>query len=265
MDHAGGWHFPFGAPAPVVRQQALEGARAFVLGVHAGAVVAKWIDALGTLRSVAIAVASEPHLYWRGDDEAQVIAAVRPPAIAGRLHPPGFDLNGQVGRALDQHFLRPLGLTRATAWLCDLMPEYRLNDAQRETIQRSYAPLARKLGLPAATIPRLPAKFADAHRIEQIVEEFLASGAETLITLGDTVLREFARPLRISEHATVAGFGLRHFEYGASHPFTLRGRKFQLMPLVHPRQAASLGGHTPQLVSVHAIWARLRAGGSPPR
>jgi hypothetical protein len=53
-------HFPFGSPVVALRQSPLEDARAFVLGVYASAVHAKWLNPDGSMRVGALAVASEP-------------------------------------------------------------------------------------------------------------------------------------------------------------------------------------------------------------
>ena len=39
---------------------------------------------------------------------------------------------------LDEHILAPLGFSRKDAWLCDLLPETRLNDNQWNFIKKTY-------------------------------------------------------------------------------------------------------------------------------
>lgn len=60
------------------------------------------------------------------------------PPEAGRLRPAENRFNGPSGRSLDEHFLEPLGLTRAGAWLCDLVPYSCMNKDQTNAIGRHY-------------------------------------------------------------------------------------------------------------------------------
>jgi hypothetical protein len=62
--------FPFGQPITVVEQQDREPRRIFVLGVYASAVHAQWKDAAGRTVVRALAVASEPYIFWRGEGAA---------------------------------------------------------------------------------------------------------------------------------------------------------------------------------------------------
>lgn len=130
----------------------------------------------------------------------------------------------------------------------------RMNSRQAAAVRERYAPLAEKLGLPVASVPPVPNRFAGETRVEEILEEFLSSGAETLITLGDIPLKEFVAELRLSDRASIASFGIKLNEYGQRHTFSLRGRRFELLPLVHPRQAAGLGAHNLDLAIAHANW-----------
>lgn len=253
--------FPFGAPLLTLRQQPLNGTEVFVLGVYASAVHARWVNPDSSTRIAALAVASEPYIFWRGEEQEEIIRSIAIPAEAGRLVPPSSGMNGPSGVALDQLYLEPLGLSRRNAWLCDLLPESRMNRAQEQAIRGRYNPIAQALDLPAATVPRVPSRFATATRIEEIIQEFISSGADTLITLGDVPLKQFVAPLRLCEKTSVASFGIQPGAYGQRHAFSLRGRRFHLLPLVHPRQAARLGAHSPELAHTHAEWVRgLRAG-----
>ncbi len=253
--------FPFGSPLLTVEQQPLADAQIFVLGVYSSAVHARWLNPDGTNRITALAVASEPTIFWRGEDadaEAIIGSIVLPPE-AGRLVAPSAGMNGPSGTALDKLYLAPLGVTRQQAWLCDLLPQSRMNDGQAEAVRERYTPIAQALGLPAATVRRVPKRFAGPERVEAIAREFLASGARTLVTLGDVPLREFVAPLQLCEKTSSASFGTGASQYGQHHACALRGHRFDLLPLVHPRQAAGLGWHSPQLAAAHDGWARRQA------
>jgi hypothetical protein len=111
------------------------------------------------------------------------------------------------------------------------------------------------LHLPEASIPPVPKRFASRERAEKIGEEFLRSRAPTLITLGDIPLKEFVCGLGLAKRASIANFGIAPDQYGRRHSLRLEGHHFELLPLVHPRQAAKLGLHNPILAAVHDAWA----------
>ena len=250
--------FPFGQPLQKVEQVPFSGARVFVLGVYSSAVHARWIGPDKKQRALALAVASEPCIFWRGEDAASIISAIQVPPEAGRLVDAGKRFNGPSGQSLDNHYLSPLGLTRADAWLCDLLPESRMNDKQADRVE-DYGRVATALGLPAATIRPVPAKFADQLRLEAILEEFLNSGAGTLITLGDQPLREFVAALSLG-HSRLRMYGALASQYGRLHTFSVRGRRFQLLPLTHPRQAGRLGYSNKGWGELHQNWVKNTAG-----
>src|SRR5687767_9922054 len=114
--------FPFGQPLHPVEQTDRTPKRVFVLGVYASAVHARWIGADGREIVKALAVASEPYIFWRGDGAGDIIRQIEVPPAVGRLLPADAQFNGPSGIALDEHILRPLGLERSDAWLCDLVP-----------------------------------------------------------------------------------------------------------------------------------------------
>jgi hypothetical protein len=248
--------FPFGAPLLTLEQRPLPVAEVFVLGVYASAVHARWVNPDGTTRVQALAVASEPSIFWSGDGEAEIIKSIAIPPEAGYLEVPSSGMNGPSGTALDRLYLKPLGCTRETAWLCDLLPQSRLNTGQAEAIRGRYTPVAQRLNLPEASIPPVPKRFASRARAEQIAEEFLRSRAPTLITLGDVPLKEFVCALGLINQASIAKFGTAADQYGRRHPLQLDGHHFELLPLVHPRQAAKLGLHHPMLAAAHDAWVK---------
>ena len=119
--------FPFGMPITPVRQADTSPKRIFVLGVYASAVHARWVTDDDKTIISALAVASEPEIFWRGNDAGAIIGQIPVPPGAGRLVSAGATLNGPSGVALDSMFLEPLGITRQDAWLSDLLPESRCN------------------------------------------------------------------------------------------------------------------------------------------
>jgi hypothetical protein len=89
--------YPFGAKLRAVVQQDRRPKRVFVLGVYASAVHAKWIGADGRLLVRALAVASEPTIFWDGSGVEKIVSAINVPAAAGHLDPADAAFNGPSG------------------------------------------------------------------------------------------------------------------------------------------------------------------------
>jgi len=248
--------FPFGQPVLPVVQTNRSKKRVFVLGVYASAVHARWVDDHGCQRIGAVAVASEPEIFWRGNpEEAQaIIARIELPSGAGALSAANSQLNGPSGQALDDLFLTPLHLQRADAWLCDLVPHSCMNEKQAAALRREYDPIRDSLGLPQYDWPLLPTKLTNEDRQAAIEEELRDSGADILITLGDQPLRWFTR--RYGTKSQLAGCVQTTGAYGRPLSLTIGRKELQLLPLVHPRQAARLGTHSAEWASHHDTWVR---------
>ncbi len=246
--------FPFGQPVQRVVQVDRRPKRVFVLGVYASAVHARWVDETGATLIRALGVASEPCIFWAGQGAKEIVAAIDMPPGAGRLVPAACSLNGPSGRSLDKHFLAPLGLTREDTWLCDLVPHSCRNRGQAAAIEQHYRPRAEKLGLPCVTWPSPPRKLADAARRGEIAAELRASEAEVVVTLGDLPLKWFAKAE--AGKGALGTFGRDSQSYGRLHDTVIDGRALKLLPLVHPRQAAGLGGHSASWKDLHKAWTR---------
>ena len=247
--------FPFGQPAERVAQPDCGPKRIFVLGVYASAVHARWDDANGNLLVRALAVASEPRMFWRGEGVEGIVSRIDVPPEAGRLRPAADHYNGPSGRSLDQHYLEPLGLSRDDAWLCDLVPYSRMNSRQADAISRCYAPRVKQLGLPAVDWPRRPLKWTDAARRDAIAAELRESAAELVVTLGNEPLKWFAAEV-LGAPATLAECATDAQTYGAVHHVDFESRSIGLLPLLHPRQVAGLGHHSTCCKLLHETWIR---------
>jgi hypothetical protein len=249
--------YPFGQPLHLVTQQDRAPKRVFVLGVYASAVHARWLDETGKMLVRALAVASEPAIFWDGSNAATIVAGIAVPEGAGRREAADANMNGPSGRALDEHFLEPLGFRRAHAWLCDLVPHTCLNPSQARALAREYAPRAERFALPTVDLPPVPTTFADQSRREAVLQELVESGAETIVLLGDQPVRhwlhELAAPWR-----SLADFGDSDDQYGRTHAVTIAGKRYGVLPLAHPRQVAALGQHSPKWRARHEAW-RQRA------
>ena len=246
--------FPFGLPIERVLQSDRNAKRVFVLGVYASAVHARLMNSNGKQVVRALAVASEPYIFWKGEGADGVISKIRIPKEAGRLVSAGCHLNGPSGRSIDESYLNPLGLAREDAWLCDIVPYSCMNPGQAKAVKNHYGPLVEKFGLPPVKWSRVPTKLADDARRAEIAAELRQSDAEVVITLGDQPLRWFTSTYgskeRLSTHGTSAE------TYGRLQAIEIEGRSKLLLPLVHPRQAARLGGHDRDWANLHSGWAR---------
>ena len=133
--------FPFGQELHPLVQEDKSPKKVFVLGVYASAVHARWKKD-GQVICQALAVASEPRIFWDGDpiEAKQIIDAVVIPPELGTLEPAGRQLNGPSAKVLDENILAPLGFTRADAWLCDCLPETRINSSQAKVLIQSFVP-----------------------------------------------------------------------------------------------------------------------------
>ena len=251
--------FPFGQPVCKLTQTDRDSKRVFVLGVYASAVHARWVGLDGKDLVRALAVASEPHIFWRGHGVQEIISGIDVPPSVGRLEVPGTQFNGPSGIALDELFLEPLGLERVDAWLCDLVPHSCMNPAQRRAIQRCYIPLMDVHGLPPASAPPVPRVLADDDRRAAILAEIVESQAEFLILLGDQPIRWF-----LAHHERrwkrLADFGTEPTTYGRLHEAQIGATRIQVLPLAHPRQAARLGRSSAMWYELHQVWMHQTAG-----
>ena len=103
-----------------------------------------------------MAIASEPEIFWTGENAEEIISSIQIPEELGRLTiPRDENLNGPSGRVLDNKYLKPIGLTRDNAWLCDLLPQSRLNQNQIKAIEKHYTKeIIDRFGLSPVTIPK---------------------------------------------------------------------------------------------------------------
>ena len=101
--------FPFGQELHPLVQEDKSPKKVFVLGVYASAVHARWkID--GQIICQALAVASEPRIFWDGNEEEakSIISKISIPPELGCLEPAGRQLNGPSAKVLDENILAPL-------------------------------------------------------------------------------------------------------------------------------------------------------------
>ncbi len=251
--------FPFGQPLTRVQQTNISSDKeVFVLGVYASAVHAKWLNPDGSVKVQALAVASEPEIFWRGDNAKDIIAGIDVPKELGSLVPANENLNGPSGRAIDELFLKPLGFTREKAWLCDLLPESRVNANQKKAVE-IYNNLVRTSGinLPIANIPEFDEdeiKMNAVQRKDEILKELKASGARTILLLGDLPIKWFLH--FFDKRTKLSQFGDTADTYGQTHEVVINGRTYDVIPLCHPRNAARLGAFSKKWAELHDGWVK---------
>lgn len=253
-------NFPFGGPVRIVEQTDRGPKRAFVLGVYASAVHARWIDPRGETIVRALAVASEPCIFWRGDDSVALLNIVAIPPTLGKLLPAPRTLNGPSGRSLDEDILGPMGVPRSDAWLADLVPHSCMNPNQQAAIKDHYEPLRVQHGLPVPSVPRVPEILADAARQEALLNELIESKAEILILLGDQPIRWFLNRWDTSLEQ-LADFGTDARSYGRLHPLSIGNRRIRVLPVAHPRQIRRMGFHSKDWHKFHQEWREEVAPG----
>jgi hypothetical protein len=246
--------YPFGQQVHTLVQQDRTPKKVFVLGVYASAVHARWKKDGKTI-CPALAVASEPRIFWDGNIEEarEIISKIQIPEEAGALEPAGMHLNGPSAKVLDEHILGALGYTRKDAWLCDLLPETRINNGQAKVIEKEYNPLIEKYGLNEVTIPKRPTVFCDAQRCKEIIAELKESKAGLLILLGDIPIVQFLTRAAEVPYKSLQEY-VEQYGYGTITTATVDGHTINVLPLAHPRQIGALGAHSEKWNKLHQSW-----------
>jgi len=246
--------FPFGQELHPLIQQDQQKKKVFILGVYASAVHAKWKKGTKTIAQ-ALAVASEPYIFWDGNPEeaCRIIKGINIPAECGTLEPADSHLNGPSAKVLDEDVLAPLGFSRKDAWLCDMLPETRLNPNQLKVIRERYEPIMVQYGLNSVTVPPCPSTFCDELRSKQITAELIKSEAELLVLLGDLPIRQYLHRVAKTSYSSLQKY-VEQFGYGNSSDITIGNKTIKVLPLVHPRQIGALGPHSESWCQMHREW-----------
>ena len=248
------YRYPFGEYVRPLVQEDQRPKEVFVLGVYASAVHARWVKD-GMIICQALAVASEPRIFWDGNEEEarQIIGRIAIPKELGELKPASKSLNGPSAKVLDEHILAPLGYERKDAWLCDCLPETRLNPSQVKVIRERYEPLIEEYGLNEVTIPKRPDRFCDEKRALEIVDELLRSKAKLLVLLGDIPISQFLKKVCDVPYSSLQEY-CDLYGYGNPSDIEIKGQKMKVLPLAHPRQIGALGAHSENWHKAHLNW-----------
>ena len=250
-------YFPFGQALHPLVQEDQTPKKVFVLGVYASAVHARWKKE-NKIICQALAVASEPRIFWDGNPEEArtIIGKIEIPEELGYLEPANTKLNGPSAKVLDENILAPLGYTRKDAWLCDLLPEARLNPSQQKAIKEKYEPLADAYALNPVTIPKRPSVFCDRKRSEAITEELMRSEADLLVLLGDIPIAQYLKKITDIPYTSLSEY-VSLYGYGTRTKVLINGKSIEVLPLAHPRQIGALGAHNEKWAAVHREWETL--------
>ena len=250
------YRFPFGERLHRLAQEDRTPKKVFVLGVYASAVHARW-KRNGETVCPALAVASEPRIFWDGNEEEarEIIGRIKIPAELGTLSPAGKNLNGPSAKVLDEHILKPLGFKRSDAWLCDLLPETRINDNQMKVIKEEYNPKIDEFGLNKVNIPERGDVFADKERCNEILRELEESDARLLVLLGDIPIKQFLNVVADVPYSSLQEY-VDLYGYGKPTDVTIQGRTIKVLPLAHPRQIGGLGFHSKNWHKMHQDWEK---------
>ena len=248
------YYYPFGDIVKRLVQQDRTPKQVFVLGVYASAVHARWKRG-NEIICQALAVASEPRIFWDGNPEEakEIINKIHIPDELGTLEPAGSHLNGPSAKVLDEHILAPLGYTRKEAWLCDLLPETRLNASQVRVLKTKYDPKIKQYGLNHVTIPKRPTVFCDLNRSKEILAELSESKANLLLLLGDIPIQQFLNRIAKVNYTSLQEY-VDIYGYGNPSKAIINGIDMNVLPIAHPRQIGALGAHSEKWFQCHWEW-----------
>lgn len=249
-------YFPFGEILHRLEQEDKTPKKVFVLGVYASAVHARWRKG-NEIYCQALAVASEPRIFWDGDEEEAkaIIGKIRIPKELGTLEPAGRHLNGPSAKVLDERILEPLGYTREDAWLCDLLPETRLNPSQIKVLKEHYEPKMGEFHLNPVTIPSRGTTFCDEARCKEILQELEQSKADLLVLLGDIPIKQFLNRVADVDYTSLQEYE-KKYGYGKRSEAIVGNRKIEVLPLAHLRQIGGLGLHNKKWSQKHDNWEK---------
>ncbi len=252
------YYFPFGQELHPLVQEDRTPKKVFVLGVYASAVHARWRKD-GKIICRALAVASEPEIFWGGDEgkAREIIEGISIPKELGHLEPAGKQLNGPSAKVLDDNILKPLGYSRPDAWLCDCLPETRLNPSQVKALKDKYNPLIEEYHLNPVTIPLRPSVFCDKARSLEITDELMQSEAELLVLLGDIPIAQYLKKVADVPYSTLGEY-VEMYGYGTKTEVVINGKTLKVLPLAHPRQIGALGAHSEKWFLAHKEWEKAR-------
>ncbi|MFZ4525730.1 MAG: hypothetical protein ACOYOE_09320 [Chlorobium sp.] len=129
-----------------------------------------------------------------------------------------------------------------------------MNDRQKAVLASKYDEQRENLNLPRYYWPPVPPTLANEQRRSEIAGEVSEASPNIFITLGDQPLQWFTK--YFGSKTKLSDYGDSFDQYGLLHDIRIAGRDMQLLPLVHPRQAAKLGSHSAKWADLHESWVK---------
>jgi len=235
--------FLFGRPVRAARTGAIGPRKLFVLGAYPSALHVRWTPPDRSLSVRALAVDNEPEPFWTGDDQEQRIEQWRRDVSFkhawGSVEPCGR-LNGSSGKWLEERVLRPVGFSRADAWITDCLDTYFESEGAAARLDATaMRSLLAHLHIPNRCLPKHPSEreivsHTLAHHSSRLREELLAAQPETVVTLGNAALSVFRELLEETKRPEVERLAHDRSQYGRIHQARLFGRAVTWIPLAHP-------------------------------
>lgn len=248
--------FPFGAP---VHRLAVSAPRsrvsAVVLGAYPSAFHVSWKTPDGR-RVAALPVDNEPVPFWDGSEAEELFEQWKDKYFKpmwGSATPSA--MNGSSGRKLYEQWIAPLGITREDYFVTDCLDTAMMSTGVERRVTASggndatYHRLIEALGLPRVDLPRHPsegeivAQARENH--ERLGGQLAASGATTLITLGNAAARV------VAELGGQPGGALERDSYQEVRSIDVGGRVYAWHALVHPAVR-------PPWTETHRAWVEAR-------
>ena len=90
-------------------------------------------------------------------------------------------------------------------------------------------------------------------RRKEILEEIVSAKPKLIVLLGDRSIKWFLFQF-VRKYNRLEQFGYTEELYGRIHRFTIEDKEYNVLPLVHPRQAAGIGYHSKKLRELHKYW-----------
>ncbi|MCA1702297.1 MAG: hypothetical protein LC808_03095 [Actinobacteria bacterium] len=255
-DPAARGQFPFGRNNTTrpLRPAAPGRARILVVGVYPSAFHVSWSPPADYDRRppqartrpfiASLAVDVEPVVFWDGvaPTPAEELARWKL-AISfddARHGAASVGRNGPTGAGVLKDVLGPLGVDAADVAFTDVVPWFFVKHgkgSQGEAINERFNPLAGKLQCTPATLPPRPSasalvRLATAEpRRASLRAEVLEAEAPLVITVGQEALAALGE---IADAVSGVQTRLAPEGYGAVGTLSVAGRRFDLLPLVHP-------------------------------
>jgi hypothetical protein len=243
-------HFIFGSPIEKIVQKDRTPKKCFVLGKYPSAVHARFVS--NTYKCNALAVKSEPYIFWKGDGAEEIICDInnKVPKNYGEFVLPDNRFNGPTGNTLDEKYLGPLKYNRKDAWLCDLVPYFMVNkNGDQHNAQNGFNEYFKDFPEIASEIPMVSNNINEIP-VKEILDELEESKADTIILLGQDAIEWFLCKVSDCKNKKLKDFQ----PYGVIRTFNfVNSKEYNVYPLVHPHL---LEKNTKYWAETHYKWIK---------